>query len=135
MARKGEPTGIRRLWQEYGLSIALFGLFAVSFVLHTISGWYEYAADQQAHGEAATLFGDSGYAWSWAEWTLQNWQSEFLELGMIVVLSSVLIHRGSAESKDTEDEIKALLTEIEGKLARLEAGDRPDRDATKKRAS
>lgn len=117
---KQQPAGFARLWRDYSLSITLFAMFAVAFVLHTATGWMQYAADQQSHGETPTLFGDSGYIWYWSEWTLQNWQSEFLELGVIVVLSSFLIHKGSAESKDSDDEIKALLQKIEHQLDGLE---------------
>jgi hypothetical protein len=113
-------SGIRALWRDYGLSITLFTLFALAFVGHTITGWMEYASEQASHGETPTVLGDSGYVWYWSEWTLQNWQSEFLELGVIVVLSSFLIHKGSAESKDSDDEIKGLLESIESKLDDLE---------------
>jgi len=122
MARRDEPaTELGRLWKNYGLSIALFSMFAVTFVLHTATGWMQYSSEQTSHGETPTIFGDSGYVWYWSEWTLQNWQSEFLELGVIVVLSSVLIHKGSAESKDSDDEIKQMLTKIEGQLDGLES--------------
>jgi hypothetical protein len=121
MPRRKQPTGFARLWRDYGLSITLFALFGVSFIGHTITGWMQYSSDQRSHGEQPTILGDSGYVWSWGEWTLQNWQSEFLELGVIVVLSSFLIHKGSAESKDSDDEIKELLTSIESKLDDLEA--------------
>ena len=129
MARrsKTEPTGLARAWRDYGLSIALFALFAVSFFLHAISGWMQYSADQEQHGQQPTLLGDDGYGWYFAEWTLQNWQSEFLELGVIVVLSSFLIHKGSAESKDSDDEMKELLEKIEAKLDKLEAEEPPKR--------
>lgn len=115
--------GFARIWHDYGLSIVLFTLFALAFVGHTASGWMQYASEQQSHGETPTIFGDSGYIWYWGEWTLQNWQSEFLELGVIVVLSSFLIHKGSAESKDSDDEIKELLTRIERQLDELESSD------------
>jgi hypothetical protein len=120
--RKDEPTGFARLWRDYGLSIALFAMFGAAFLLHTVTGWMQYSAEQRSHNEQPTVFGDSGYVWYWSEWTLQNWQSEFLELGVIVVLSSFLIHKGSAESKDSDDEIKELLTSIEDKLDDLESG-------------
>ena len=103
-----EMLGFARVWHDYALSIVLFILFALAFVGHTATGWMQYASEQQSHGETPTIFGDSGYVWYWAEWTLQNWQSEFLELGVVVVLSSFLIHKGSAESKDSDDEIKEL---------------------------
>jgi hypothetical protein len=121
-----EPSRLRELWRNYGLSITLFTLFGLSFIGHTAAGWMQYSADQESHGQTPTVFGDSGYVWYWGEWTLQNWQSEFLELGVIVVLSSFLIHKGSAESKDSDDEIKELLTSIERKLDGLEAEARPD---------
>jgi hypothetical protein len=120
MARGRRATGFDRLWRDYGLSIALFTMFGLAFVVHTFTGWMQYSADQRSHGEQPTVFGDGGYVWYWGEWTLQNWQSEFLELGVIVVLSSFLIHKGSAESKDSDDEIKELLTSIEKKLDGLE---------------
>ena len=122
MARRErrESAGGSRLWQDYGLSITLFILFAVSFLAHTGAGWMQYSSEQQSHGEEPTVFGDSGYIWYWGEWTLQNWQSEFLELGVMVVLSSFLIDRGSAESKDSSDEMKQLLESIDRKLDGLE---------------
>jgi hypothetical protein len=116
-----QPTsGLARLWRDYGLSLAFAGLFLASFIGHTYTGWMQYSAEQQSHHEEATVFGDSGYVWYWGEWTLQNWQSEFLEVAAIVVLSSVLIHKGSAESKDGDDEIKEILTKIEHRLDELE---------------
>jgi hypothetical protein len=110
----------RYLWRNYSLSIVLALLFAGSFIGHTIAGWYEYSSEQRAHGSEPVLFGDDGYGWVWAEWTLQNWQSEFLELATFVVLSSFLIHKGSPESKDGDDEMQATLERIEDKLRRLE---------------
>jgi hypothetical protein len=119
-AKRNQTSTAARLWRDYGLSIALFAMFGVTFLLHTFTGWMQYSSEQQSHGETPTVFGDSGYVWYWSEWTLQNWQSEFLELGVIVVLSSVLIHKGSAESKDSDDEMKQLLESIEQKLDGLE---------------
>ncbi|MFL5681288.1 MAG: DUF6766 family protein [Chloroflexota bacterium] len=123
---------MKRLWRDYSLSITLFALFAVTFVAHTISGWFQYAAEQQQHGQQAELLGDDGYIWSWAEWTFQNWQSEFLELGSFVVLSSFLIHKGSPESKDGDDEMMEMLQRIQKRLDELEAADEP---APKRKAS
>jgi len=111
---------MRRLWRDYSLSITLALLFLGSFLGHTVAGWYEYAAEQREHGSKPTLLGDDGYGWVWAEWTLQNWQSEFLELTTFVVLSSFLIHKGSPESKDGDDEMQATLDRIEKRLRDLE---------------
>jgi len=117
-----------RLWRDFSLSLTFGALFLLSFIGHTYTGWMQYAADQQSHDEPATVFGDSGYVWYWGEWTLQNWQSEFLEVAAMVVLSSFLIHKGSAESKDGDDEIKEILTKIEDRLAKLEDDTSPSKD-------
>jgi hypothetical protein len=47
--------------------------------------------------------------------TFENWQSEFLQLLAIVGLTFFLIHRGSAESKDSNDRMKAKLDRIQKK--------------------
>lgn len=113
---------VRRLWRDYGLSIFVLALFLGSFVLHAIFGWLQYAADQKSHNDEATLWGDSGYVVYFGEWTFQNWQSEFLEVLVLIVATSYLIHKGSPESKDGDDEMKAMLQRIE---ERLDAMDEP----------
>jgi hypothetical protein len=54
-----------------------------------------------ASAPASSVFGDSGYIWEFGSATMENWQSEFLQLLAMVVLTSFLIHRGSAESKSS----------------------------------
>jgi hypothetical protein len=110
-----------RLWRHYGLSIVLAVLFLVSLVIQTWTGWVAFAAEQQAHGETAEAFGAAGYVWHWGEAVFENWQSEFLQLLTFVVLTAYLIHRGSHESKDTDEEMMAVLRRIEGRLDHLEA--------------
>lgn len=50
---------------------------------------------------------------------MENWQSEFLQLLTFVVLTAFFIHRGSHESRDSDDEMKAMLQRIEQRLATL----------------
>jgi hypothetical protein len=109
-----------RLLRDYSLSLVLAALFLVSWLLHSVTGWLEFSANQRAHGELPELFGDSGYFWSWMASTFENWQSEFLQLFTMVVLVAFLIHRGSQESKDSDAEVRAMLEEIEERLYRME---------------
>jgi membrane associated rhomboid family serine protease len=108
---------MRRFIADYGLTLALAGLFIVSWLIQSVGGWYEFAAEQQDHGQVATLFGESGYIWRWLQATFENWQSEFLQLFTFVVLSAFLIHRHSHESRDDQDEMKKqvelILAEIQ----------------------
>jgi hypothetical protein len=48
--------------------------------------------------------------------TLENWQSEFLQLFSFVVFSAILIHSGSAESRDGTDRIEEAVKRIEARL-------------------
>jgi hypothetical protein len=84
---------------EHSLTIALFALFAGSMLMHAWTGAHEYSAEQAAHGEAGvTMWGYLTTSRFWFE-SFQNWQSEFLAVGAIVILTIFLRERGSAESK------------------------------------
>jgi hypothetical protein len=109
-----------KFFRNYGLSIVLAALFLVSWLLQSTTGWVQFAAEQQSHGAQAQLFGSSGYFWAWMQATFENWQSEFLQLFTMVVLVSFLIHRGSQESKDSDEELRAQLDEIEERIVRIE---------------
>jgi hypothetical protein len=66
-----------------------------------------------AHGEPVEL-GD--YLVEFSQSTMENWQSEFLQLFSFVLLSALLIHRGSGESRDSDERIEHALQRIEEKL-------------------
>jgi hypothetical protein len=114
---------MKRLWKDYNLSIVLFTMFMLAWIGQTWVGWVEFSAEQQQHGQVAMWLGDDGYLWHWGEATLENWQSEFLQLFCMVVLTAFLIHKGSAESKDSNDRMEQTLHRIERKLAELEKGE------------
>jgi hypothetical protein len=83
----------------HSLTLTLGALFALSFLLHAVGGVCHYNAEQLAHGETPiTLLQYLGTSAVWFE-SLQNWQSEFLALGVMVVLSIVLRQQGSPVSK------------------------------------
>jgi Domain of unknown function (DUF6766) len=87
---------------EHSLSAALGLLFLLSFALHVHGGLGVYNEEQRRHGEPAVD------AWSFLQtpdfWfqSFQNWQSEFLSIGAMVILSIFLREKGSPESKRME---------------------------------
>jgi hypothetical protein len=84
---------------EHSLSLTLLLLFAGSFVVHAVGGAAEYSEEQLAHGGTAISTLDYiGTARFWFE-SFQNWQSEFLAVGMLFVLTIFLRERGSPQSK------------------------------------
>lgn len=95
-ARRG---GWVRTLYSHSLSLALFLLFLISFVLHAASGTRLLNEEEQAKGLAPIGIIDyMGGSRFWFE-SFQNWQSEFLAIGLMVVLTIHLREKGSAQSK------------------------------------
>jgi len=106
-------NNVRKMWSNFGLSIALASLFLVTWITHAIVQWPVFAQEQAEPGEPAGL---ADYFLHFSQSTLENWQSEFLQLFSFVVLAALLIHRGSAESRDSDDRMEVTLGRIERKL-------------------
>jgi hypothetical protein len=84
------------------MSLAFLALFALSFSIHATGGWREFNEERSEHGEPAASFGEFlTDAEFWFQ-SFQNWQSEFLAVLSIVVLSIFLRQNGSPESKDVD---------------------------------
>lgn len=94
--------GIALKLYKHSLSLALVLLFITSFFWHAYSGAREYSSEQIVHGQpGVTVIEYLGTAQFWFE-SLQNWQSEFLSIGLMVVLSIFLRQQGSPESKPVD---------------------------------
>ena len=106
-------NNVRKMWSNFGLSIALASLFLVTWITHAIVQGPVFAQEQAEPGEPAGL---ADYFLHFSQSTLENWQSEFLQLLSLVVLAALLIHRGSAESRDSDDRMEVTLGRIERKL-------------------
>jgi hypothetical protein len=89
---------IRKLY-EYSLTLALFFLFILSFILHAVAGQHIFSEEQALHG--GQVITTSGYAITSQFWfeSFQNWQSEFLSVGVLILLSIFLRQKGSPQSK------------------------------------
>jgi hypothetical protein len=84
---------------ENSLGLAFLLLFLLSFSLHAYGGAQAACEENQLHGEQCTsTVGFLGTSEFWYQ-SFQNWQSEFLAVFAIVVLSIWLRQKGSPESK------------------------------------
>lgn len=107
MPRPDSPLPVRRggIWKRFyahSLSLALALLFVVSFVSHAVSGRDAWNEELREHGRAAVSTLDYvASARFWFE-SLQNWQSEFLSIAAMVLLTVWLRQRGSPESKPVD---------------------------------
>jgi hypothetical protein len=85
--------------KEHGLLLANIGLFLVFFCGMVISGASDYSEDQLAHGGQAVSIAEYLGTGAFLEATFENWESEFLQMGMYVILTVFLFQKGSSESK------------------------------------
>jgi hypothetical protein len=105
--RKGAPWPVKKggfilAVYRHSLCYALSLLFILSFLLHWYGSRKDYNEEQILKGlpteTAFEYLGDSRF---WFE-SFQNWQSEFLSVMAIVVLSVFLREKGSAQSKPVD---------------------------------
>jgi hypothetical protein len=82
-----------------GLSIVLLGLFLACWAGQAVAGHAEYNSDQSEHRQPTLTLSDYLATSHFWEATLENWESEFLQMAAFVLLTTVLYQRGSAESK------------------------------------
>lgn len=87
---------------KHSLSIAFGILFIISFSLHFYGSLKDYNTEQVSKEKptvtAREYIGESRF---WFE-SFQNWQSEFLSVAAIVILSIWLREKGSPESKPVD---------------------------------
>jgi hypothetical protein len=88
---------------ENSLSLAFLLMFLISIAMHALAGAAEYNEEQAEHGNPANLsvLQYAGTSRFWFE-SFQNWQSEFLAIASMVLLSIFLRQRGSPESKPVD---------------------------------
>lgn len=93
---------MRRWLRDQGLTLTMLGVFAVLLVAQSLTGLGQYNEDQRDHGEPTVSYRSYLATGHFVEATFENWESEFLQMGMYVVLTAYLFQRGSAESKDPD---------------------------------
>lgn len=104
---------------KYGYLYATLGLFLFSLLGHWLFAWFAYVDEQQEHSQPVEV---RGYLIETGRDTLENWQSEFLQLIWQVVGLAFLWYVGSPQSKEnsdrTEEKIDYLLERIDPKNAK-----------------
>jgi hypothetical protein len=100
-------------WRRYGFAWVTGGFFLFSLVGHWIFGWLAYVDEQRAHGEPIEV---RSYTIELTRDTLENWQSEFLQLIWQVAGLSYLLYVGSPQSKEEDDRLEDKLDAILKKI-------------------
>ena len=97
------------LLKNYGYLWITVAFFVFSLSGHWLFGWFSYANEQMAHQQPIEL-GD--YVVQMTRDTLENWQSEFLQLIWQVAGLAYFLYVGSSQSKEGDDRKEAKLDAI-----------------------
>jgi len=92
-------NGAMRWIRDRALTLVLMACFVVFLTGQMVTGYYEYNAEQQQDGEAQVSpreYFRTGHPW---EATFENWESEFLQMALFVLLTTFLVQKGSPESR------------------------------------
>jgi Domain of unknown function (DUF6766) len=85
--------------RDRALTLVLMTMFVVFLSAQFVTGLNEYNATQAEHGEPVVAMSEyltTGHPW---EATFENWESEFLQMAVFVLLTTFLIQKGSPESR------------------------------------
>lgn len=97
------------IWKRYGFAWVTGAVFLITLSGHWIFGWFAYVSEQQAHQQPIEF---GAYTIQMMRDTLENWQSEFLQLIWQVAGLAILLHVGSPQSKEGDDRMEAKIDAI-----------------------
>lgn len=83
-----------------GLSICFFVLFIAAMAGQIVFGFEEYNKALMELGVPSVSVSSYFSTGHFIESTFENWESEFLQMGLLVVMTIFLQQKGSSESKD-----------------------------------
>jgi len=108
----------RSAFYRYSFVWVTFLFFAFSLLGHWLFAWYAYHDEARDHGTVAEF---GAFLIEVMRDTLENWQSEFLQLIWQVAGLSFLISLGSPQSKEgderKEEKLDAILKKLDPKEA------------------
>jgi uncharacterized membrane protein YbaN (DUF454 family) len=119
---------MRRFVREQSLSLVFGGLFLAALAGQAIAGWHDYNNLETWHaqmaGEAPETISLGRYVTSssFAQAVTENWQSEYLQFTLFILLTVWFIQKGSPESKQAGEEgLESDEQQLVGRHARPES--------------
>jgi hypothetical protein len=98
-----------RNWvRDRSLGVFFVSIFFVSWIAQLVVEWIDFVNEQADHGASAEFWSEAFWATFWQS-TLENWQSEFLQLSAFTIACAYLVYKGSSESPDSNERLEAKL--------------------------
>lgn len=104
MSKKPASAPLRRFLYENSLSLVVLLLVIGTLIGQAVTGWHDYNDELEEMSLATLSFGQYLGSGHFLEATFENWESEFLQMGMYVLLTIGLRQKGSSESKKLYEE-------------------------------
>ena len=106
------------VYKRYGFAWVTGALFLITLTGQWLFGWFDFVQEQRTHNQPVEF---SQYFYQMGRDTLENWQSEFLQLVWQVVGLTYLLYIGSPQSKEEDDrleeKIDAILRKVDAENA------------------
>jgi len=93
---------MRRFLRENSLTLTFFALFLAAVAVQAVAGHAEFNNDQVDHGGTPISFWRYVFSSAYGVAVMENWQSEYLQFTLFIVLTVWLLQRGSPESKELD---------------------------------
>ena len=101
MKSSSQPSSF---WYRNGLSLTLIALMLLFWAGQFVTGWKEHNDELEEQHVPALNAGQYLRSGHFMSATFENWESEFLQMGLYVLLTVWLRQKGSAESKKLKGE-------------------------------
>lgn len=88
--------------KDHSLTIVLLLLFAASIIGQWLTGWHVSIEDAARHHQPELSLLAYSASPQFLSSVFENWESEFLQMSAYVVLTAILVQRGSSESRDPD---------------------------------
>ncbi|MBO9659864.1 MAG: hypothetical protein J7527_13675 [Chitinophagaceae bacterium] len=95
---------MRTYIRNNGLSIAFGLLFLMALVAQWLTGFCEYNKERKEEGQTEVSLAKYSTSGHFIQSTFENWESEFLQMALFVLMTISLRQKGSSESKKLEGE-------------------------------
>jgi hypothetical protein len=91
---------MRRFAYENGLTLFFGGIFLAALIGQSLVGWDAFNEEQVRHGAAELSFIRYITSSEFGAAVMENWQSEYLQFTLYLLMTVWLIQKGSPESKE-----------------------------------
>jgi hypothetical protein len=92
-------------WIKYNsLSLVFFFLFVFAIIGQAVTGLKQHNQEMEDEGGPTVTMSQYLTSGHFLQTTFENWESEFLQMALFVILTMFLYQKGSSESKDPDEE-------------------------------